>query len=176
MVMVTVGGMICAWLSRQPPRTRRRRPAPAAHRAGPGAHLAPDQDRPAHPRAVAAQTLALRGQDRAPAGGAGPAVRGDGRSGPRGDDRGARTALRQTVCRQGPGQAQAAAARAAPHRDPPRAGLHHLRLRLPDETHRRGRGREARLHPRHLQRRAPHPRQVGLPGAKPWCRPRCPPT
>jgi hypothetical protein len=35
-------------------------------------------------------------------------------------------------------------------------------LRLPTEAHRRGRGREARLHPRRVHRRAAHPRQVGV--------------
>jgi hypothetical protein len=41
-------------------------------------------------------------------------------------------------------------------------------LRLPDEAHRRGRGREAGLRARRVQRRAPYPRQVGLrPSAKP---------
>jgi transposase len=59
-------------------------------------------------------------------------------------------------------QTPAAASQPAAPRDPPRTRVHHLRLRLPDETHRRGRGREAGLRARRVQRGAPHPRQVGL--------------
>ena len=47
-------------------------------------------------------------------------------------------------------------------RDSPRARVHHLRLRLPDEARGRGRGREAGLRARRVHRGAPHPRQVGL--------------
>jgi transposase len=50
---------------------------------------------------------------------------------------------------------------AAP-RDPPRARIHHLRLWMPDEAHRRGRSRETGLRAGRVHGRAPHSRQVGL--------------
>jgi transposase len=59
-------------------------------------------------------------------------------------------------------QTQGAAAEPAASRSAPRTREHHVQLRLPDSAHRRGRGREARLCPRGVHGRAPHPRQVGL--------------
>ncbi len=125
MVMALRGGMICAWLSR--PTSTPSTPTLCASlliAQDRELDLAPDQDRPAHPRTLAAQTLALRGQDRAPAGGAGPAVRGDGGGRPRGDDRGAGSALRQ------PASAKGQAKRKPLPPELPRTEIHHE----PDST------------------------------------------
>ena len=138
--------MIGSWLS--PPISTNWTPTPCASCSSrrTGSHLAPEQDRPAHPRTLAAQTLALWGQDGAPAGGAGPAVRGNGRSRPGCDDRGARTASGKPSAAKGqakrkPCRLKPIAPRSITSRTPPSA------LRLPDEAHRRGCGGEARLHP-----------------------------
>ena len=47
-------------------------------------------------------------------------------------------------------------------RDSPRTRVHHVRLWLPDEAHRRGRGREAGLRAGRLHGGAPRPGQMGL--------------
>ena len=62
-------------------------------------------------------------------------------------DRGAAAASQADAGDEAATQAPAAAGAPAAPRGPPRAREHHLRLRLPDEAHRRGRGREAGLPP-----------------------------
>ena len=63
---------------------------------------------------------------------------------------------------EGAAQASLAAGALAAGGSASRAGTNDLRLRLRDEAHRRGREREARLHPGRVPRRAAHSWQVGV--------------